>query len=412
MLLLVPAGACSFTLQDDSGDSGGGVHDPRGNCGKLSLLRDDFNDMSPSYQWTVHGTAGVSEPEELGGMLVINIVEPDEDGRYESRNAYDLRGAGLTVEVPEVAGLAYETELRLAGVRGAGLEPDEISISFYQDELSFIVQPGGQEKQELATIPYDATSHRFWSFTEDGGDVLFQTAPAQSGPWTTQARTPFLQSFDQVVASLRMDDHDVSAGGESAFDNLNAGAASSMACPAAGFVDDFGDQQIDRFWGQTDLADCVASEGADGVLDIEAPGGDDCVFDLAPAVSLVGSSVTLVFENPALGSADSDTFLELRRSDDEVVFMDLSDGVLEASADQVGSNLEPLTAPLADLGEARLWRVSGVGGSTVRFEYSADGKTWTRLGQLTVDFPLDELGLDLGVEGDGGHARIEGLNTL
>lgn len=409
MLLLVPVGACSFILQDDTGNPGGGVKDPRGNCGKLSLLRDDFNDMAASYQWEPHGE---TDPTETGGQLVINIVPPAQDGRYESRNAYDLRGAGITVEVPEVAAPSYETELRLAGVRGAGLEPDEISIIYFDGDLRFVAQPGGEETQRLDTLPYDPTDHRFWGFTEEGGDVLFQTAPAQSGPWTTVTRTPFRQSFDQVVASLRMDDQQVSTGGEAQFDNLNVEAASSAACPAAGFVDDFGDQQLDRFWGQTSISDCGVTEGADGVLDLAAPSGDDCELDLAPPVSLVGSSVTVVFEEPELGSPIAATFLELRRSSDEVIFMDLSGQVIEASADEIGSTPPLATANLGSLDEARVWRVSAVGDSAVLFEYSKDGKTWANLGQTDVNFPLDELGLVIGVEGDGGHARIAGLNTL
>jgi hypothetical protein len=402
-LLILPATAgCSLLLAE-----GDPPDIPRDGCSGVTLLRDDFEDPAVSHQWK---PAGASPPSELDGELVIAIPANGDNGRYESVHAYDLHNGAITVEVIEVIPEDLETELRVTGLREPGFDPDELAIIHRDGELVFTFELAGQSKEDLATVPYAPDVHRFWRVEERNGALRAGTAPDRDGLFNFVVGTNPPASFDQAAISLRVTaETTINLGGVSRFDDFE-GEGAGGACPADLFRDEFDGQQLGRMWAQTDLSECQFNAGG-GVLSIVSESDGSCELDLAPPISLAGSSVTVRFREH-LQLSETLTFIKINRGPGSQLEMVLDGLRLELTIEHLASEIQSASVTLESEEQARLWMITGLPGDRARFEYSSDGEQWSELGQLEIPFPLDELNLRIGVKGDGATVELESVNGL
>jgi hypothetical protein len=401
LLLLLPvAGGCTPLL---AGTEDLIAENPRDGCGGVAALADDFEDGATSDRWEVHARSVASQPIETDGELVIAAAAAGDGGGYVSRHAHDLRGGAIVVEVLEVVAEGFTTELRVEGVGEPGTERDAVSMVHVDGVLRFVGRAAARE-EVLATVPYSAISHRFWRISERGGVIHLATARTATGPFDVAASLERLESFDQVVASLKVrEESGPVIGGRSRFGGVS-GEGEAAACPASRFVDDFEGDRLDRMWGQTSLTGCLLEHGS-GALAIGGRGGEACELDLAPAVSLYDSSLTVQFRRlPADRGARVQ--IELGRGATSKLAMALRGSRLESLIEhQDGARLEAgVEIPSPD--RARRWRIAGVTGTDdnaaeVRFEYSADGVSWSSLAQR-----------DLRIVIEGAGVEIEAVNPL
>jgi len=170
----------------------------RGAC-PTETFTDDFSAAPLTPAWSPWTTAGCSNAES-GGDLVMTF-----DGAgavwcgIASNHVFDLHDSELVIEVPEApAASMFDTYAQLMTLND---QANKLEIGMENGSAWFEQDAGGSPLQSQ-NVTWDATAMRFWRFAESGGQIQLSTSPDGSpSSWTPRltATAAFDLSTLQVV---------------------------------------------------------------------------------------------------------------------------------------------------------------------------------------------------------------------
>lgn len=342
------------------GNAGGSTNGD--GCGRIGMLRDDFDDgvegaaLNLAYE-------GAGSSVEMGGRL--QLVSADDYGSATSGWGWDLRDGFLTVEVPTVPP-AGNTSFQLnQAVDNGG---SELSILVVDGEI-FAQFNDTPLNDKLA---YSTTAHRFWRIGESAGTVYFRTSPDGVG-WDELATKPVNEMFpvDIVYVTLQRTgpDSDIAE-----FDNLEGGPATTKGwCAPARFADDFDDEVLANYW-EAELGDGGTVVEAGGTVTVTAlVDGAGVGIESAQAIDMRGGAVRVeIVDTTIPGGALM--FFRAGDSDRNVKFL-LGETDLVPVFDDGGNANQCDPVPLTSVPHRWLQIREDLG--SIIWETSSDGTTWT-----------------------------------
>lgn len=192
----------------------------------LIALTDDFADGAATPLWVKSESAGVTVTEAGGVLTLTNDVLPTQPvtvGYSSVSRAYDMSNGAFAIEVPTMVDVVSKADANL--VIGAG-GLSKIEFRQKTGSLSITLFDGGTTV--LATLAYNAVSHRWWRLVGSGGTVTTQTSP-DGVTWTTQGTTPTPSFFNSVGVDLQMRAFNTgTVPGSLVFDNANVAGSCAL----------------------------------------------------------------------------------------------------------------------------------------------------------------------------------------
>jgi hypothetical protein len=402
------AGYCEVSQAgEDAGvDPDGGALNNK--CGTVEMAVEDFEaaeiDEEKWDSWVDNAALSV---EHRGGQLAFDFPAGSSEGSgYYTQNAYGFRGGRAYIEVVDAqadsdVGLYFWIEMD-------GAQDDRWFMRQRGGTLSFINRVDGDDFN-IGSISYDPVAHRWWQLREKDGIVYWETS-SDAVSWTSHAMVPVdVTEKVQVMISTWLD-----AAEETPrtllVDNINGGVDPGIRwCPAATFKDGFDDGVMHpewKFWEWPDNL-CTMHE-QEGKLSFAFAAGDysQCGYYSAAPFDL--SDSTYVIEAPPADVGDMTIYFAVyAREGEPRDFMEFRQGggTLAGAKSAQGSQAPTFEIPF-DPVQHRWWRLRGEDG-TGYWETSSDGKTWTtHASHSSPPLQLDEVGLDLWGDSNGGVDNI------
>ncbi len=186
---------------------------PQGSRCALSSLRDDFSDYIATLAQVFTWQSGDCSIDPNGGRFSIRFVPGGNAscGMY-TRNGYDGRNAGLTVQVPEATPSGY-TFIKLDTLAG---DYAEIVIDSGQVRVRTLRQ-GGNVNQPLS-MTYNPGAHRWFRFGGDEGRLLLEVS-SNATTWQRISLGPLPFDFSAVRPALGAGDG-TSTASTTSFDDI------------------------------------------------------------------------------------------------------------------------------------------------------------------------------------------------
>jgi hypothetical protein len=372
-------------VRADAPDAGA---DPDVGCGKMRLVADSFPPPRLSAYWFTSENEGgtVQLVEDSLQLVVPGGRERGPSAAIFSEFFYDLRDSDVAVAVPVVGAAQYATTARLEV--GTFDFANAARIAHTGGQLFATVR--GPDGETSSAIDYDPIAHLYWRLAERTGRLLFQTAPAGTGPWTTFADVASPPWLDIAYVSLG---HESSAPPSDTlvarFADLNGGQPRGRLCPLTDLVDSFDDGTDAPLWfGSPANPWCTLAEanGEVAMTPTVGPmnpeeGNPGCGYLTRKQYDLDGSSITATVNEMVAGSVDGYADIILLGDLDgfEVGFF-VGGGTLLC---QLGSD-SVCQIPFA-LDQHRHVRVSLTGGM-LRWDTSGDGTTFQNVATRPTPF--------------------------
>lgn len=383
MVAVCLAGGCAFRsgyddLGSDPGSDAGADGDPGAGpdagpapatpCGSMALLRDDFGDTVTGAQWYSTVGSGVRVVETAGHLAIaLGTGTAGVEGRYTSRNAYDLRASSIAATVLRTTGEYTAIEVRDPDRRGG-------AIGVERTTLVALVLDDAIETQR-AQVAYDPARHRHWRLREAGGTLHWETS-ADLATWSLLHAEPLPMTGTLAHARL-VAWGQTTAGGEAWFDDVNLPAPAMPGfCPASSVRDDFDDGVVARSYNNwSSMGPCTGRE-VDGAFELSFSGSGDawCGVETRQLVDLRDDAISIEVPT-APGFSTAEAFFEALTPAGDKVQMGRGPGGLFTEIRQ--GNRQPAWQEIPyDPVFHRFWRLRESGGQTY-WDTSADGVTWT-----------------------------------
>jgi hypothetical protein len=291
-------------------------------CGRPSVIRDNFNDNMGVTQWAATSTVG-GVPAQMGQALVLAPAPKVSDPsvvEYRSERTVNLLRDAITVRVLGMVNTSSEARAYLAAEYD---ETRSLRIEQKSGKLRFL-GPDAMEE-----IPYDPKAHAFWEIRATTDKIHMRTSP-NGVEWAIRATFPRPAFADLVQIVLGAGtDTPVDDPGKVTFDNVNQGRPPALWCKADKFSEVFNDKQdlsawvVEKEGFEQETPDCNVVEN--GMNLVFTSGGattfSTCVYRGKTAFDLRDSSVVLQLDS-AEGIDDQVQFY-LSLSDDDNQGMDL-----------------------------------------------------------------------------------------
>jgi hypothetical protein len=391
-----------------AGGGGGTGGTGAGLCGGPSAQGDDFTGPTLAVHWDPYTEAGATVDVD-GDALRLTMQAGAPQGYVDVISDYAVRfqDDAMRAEVPTVvsddggtsAMALWWSNNRLLEMRKDGAE------------LQFVLEDGGGE--DITSVTYDATAHRFWQLREESGTTHWETSP-DATVWQTHRSEPTPAFAAVVYQNFWSYVYDPPASDEvTVFDNLNPIA--TPWCAADSLSDDFEDGAVDSAWRLYDNNNGCSRAEQNGTIEFALVGQGSCTLESRTLFDLRDSAVTLHFRD--VGPMHSSMYLRMQLFDaqDNRLEMGLTDaGDLWAEAVVGGNGQDGETLTGYDISASPWWRLRESGGQ-VHWEVSGDGTSWDTLKSWTANTPLDALYAHIRVSATGGipsasTIRIEAYN--
>jgi len=383
-------GVCVLSSGDDDASPDGDIG-TASRCGTTALLRDDFADPARAIDWDSFAETGTTIAE-TGGVLAVTIANNSIGwAGYTSAFTYDLRGSAFEVAVPQVG-----NRYTLIEVRSQNDEKAQIVVDSGELVAVLLNTP---DVDRPASIPYDASMHKFWRIREAGGQLYWEWSSDRSS-WNElhHQGTPF--DVQHVYPGLAAGEHLASLAIPSQFDDVDlpAQVPDEGFCAAGTLGDDFASSPIDPQWDYWSDAHCTTSivGGAlqldfDGAIDSWCGIGSWHLYDLSDSQVVVDAA-------DVPGSAGFTTYLQLTEPRDDTSHLLIGRQGPDLIVEQSVSNTNvDFTTVAYDAVAMRYWRIRGAGGH-VYFDTSPDGTatSWTNQLDTTAQLDLSKMVVAIG----------------
>jgi hypothetical protein len=355
-------------------------------CGSFGLLTDGFDDGATGPQWVPTAAAGV-DLVETGGHLAIALGAGAAvvEGRYSSKNAYDLRSSAVAVTVVRTAGAYSGLEVRDPEGRGAAIGVDGGTL------VALALERGLEA--ERAQVGYDPARHRHWRLREASGVLHWETS-ADRATWSLLHAEPLPMSGALAHGHL-VARGQTAAGGETWFDDVNLPAAPVPGpCSASGLRDTFDDGVVSASYNNwADGTSCAGRE-VGGVLELSFTGAGDawCGVETRQILDLRDNAVQVEVPTTVALSRAMAFFEALTPTGDKIKMGRSPDGMFTEM--QQGTRQLAWQAVPYDPALHRFWRLRESGGQTY-WDTSADGAAWTNRMSAPTAIDLSAVIIDL-----------------
>ena len=204
----------TVTVAYDSVNGGGA---PTGSWCPAEGFQDDFDDGVLDARWFRWGQ-GCGLDEIDGGFAIAAADGVVAECGIASVNAFSLEGSAFSIEASSVTAGEAWTAFVVGADAGAATFVARGGTLFLDERI------GTGPSETLATIAYDAATHRYWRVSEDRGAISWETSP-DGLDWTVELSRPVTYSITAVTVTL---DAGITAtpspGFVARFDNLNVRA--------------------------------------------------------------------------------------------------------------------------------------------------------------------------------------------
>ncbi|NUQ77458.1 MAG: hypothetical protein HUU21_28300 [Polyangiaceae bacterium] len=262
-------------------------------CGRPSVIADDFQAEMPGSQWIVEKpmTGAVSQ---AGGVLTLtpptDAAMPAEV-RYRSKHAVNLSRDAITVQVPTALTNGSGIRAYLAAEIGAS----RLMIEHKDGTLRFVSTDSDGVPAETSK-PYDPKKHVWWEIRATSTKIVLRTSP-NGIDWEAGATFTRPSFADNVYIVLGAGvDGKLNASDAVSFDNLNQGRPPAFWCPVNTLTDDFATAQVSPQWNVevTPPGSCEITQ-VDGNLVLSIGGGSTslCTYRSRSAFNLLDNSIVL-----------------------------------------------------------------------------------------------------------------------
>ncbi len=378
----------------DAGQTDAGIH-----CGGTNAISDTFPGSDPLELWSISSYGGASAAE-TGGEAVVTLPSNtlgSTGGSFSSNRYYDMRGDAVWVEVVNAANTATTASSYFMVSDGT----DYIDIYQERGTLHFDSYVGGTYRLLKSTL-YNATSHLYWRFREDGVNTYWETS-ADGHAWTVQSQIATTELFSLQYVQIVLGG--VTMGGEvspgsARFAELNGGGAPIGAwCPVASIFDDFAASTPSAEWLRSfsQSPETVAQGSGQLVLTLSSSGAHDAAYVSSASYDLTNSAIFVQVSQTANTATTAQTYLALEGAGENAIFMLEESGQLVARVVTAGT-AQNVGSVLYDPTQHAWWRMRESGG-TLYWETAPDGHTWTVQQELTpLPFAIDALDVYVGSE--------------
>ncbi|HWE29551.1 MAG TPA: hypothetical protein VHB97_16195, partial [Polyangia bacterium] len=221
-------------------DGGSGV------CGKVGVLVDPFTTATNDPLLDPYASGGIvgSESSGLLSITLPTMAMDGSEGGFPSSAFYDITDSAVSVELPQMV------DSSTTAYAGFSVNRDNDNFLELSQESGTLNVDSVENKgrSRLASIPYDATMHRWMRIRESSGTVFLETAP-DGATWTTRgmAATPSWAqyAFTNIFAGS---DGAVTNGGTATWQHLNNDSVTGVRCPSSSLSDDFSDGTQSDAW--------------------------------------------------------------------------------------------------------------------------------------------------------------------
>jgi subtilisin family serine protease len=369
-------------------------------------LSDNFNDNVRDAKWGVLATPGSIIAEQNGRLEVTPAAAmPNYDG-YKSVTTIDLtdtRAAVEAVSVPTTNGFA--TFYGLTDVSGNYFLLGVVSSG----TLLFQQSVGGVVTN--SSLAYNATQHRFWRFRHNRADdtVNWETSP-DGVTWTTHRSivTPFPITNLQVVLTGQKATA-TSPNDTVVFDNL---WQEPNPTPSVAMADNFNDNSINpQMWVISDQASPTTVSEQNGRIEVTPQPNTAGYNGLEVAGAFDIRDKTMQVEvQPASQAGAVWTYFSISLDDSNSLIF--STGANSFTLDSTVNGVLDRTQLTWDA-TIRYWRFRhDIDASTVSFDTSADGATWTTRKTVAAGFALSAVRAKLGAGANTATNAAPGTATF
>jgi hypothetical protein len=417
-----------FTLKDPPSDVPSdaptdGPPPPPIGCSPTTLLVDDFTNDGPVRRpWIFDGNGLITNAEQAGGELVMNVMNGTVDVKAEAfldlrenRYSVTVRHIQGTFQVGDVAQLVLDTEdgrHRLS----FGLEAVQDDTVRFDLVGRYVDLDVSEDPIEIDRRPYDATIHKNIAIDHIGSITRFLVANDDLAFGELFANT--VVPFDWI--GFMRPRLFVSAGNELntyRFDRFNGGGEpSGSACPIDTLVETF-QNSVSSDW-QTLEDNCAIEFDAAGDLrmtfGLVGMVGASCELQSSTYYDLRGRSLYVLlkeYDPQPTTNAAIELFIETRTA--RASFIATEDNQVRAiatigGADQLRGSSE------FGIPAQQFWRFREAGGG-LAWETSADNVTYMPFGSIEPGMlgPLDVVRVVIRLVGRGGassRAEFGGFN--
>jgi hypothetical protein len=282
-------------------------------CGRPSVLVDDFQTETENLQWSVEPISKVGVSQVAGQLTFtppVDAAAPTEL-RYRSKRAVNLSRDAITVQVPTALKKDSGIRTYLAAELDAA---NRLMIEHTGGTLRFVsIDAAGTPAEESVT--YNPKAHIWWEIRATSSNIIMRTSPngIDWEPGATFAR-PAFADFAHIVLGAGVDGPLMGPDSVS-FDNLNQGRPQATWCPINTFSDDFEAPTPSPKW-KLETKEACTLKHEDGNLVLEIPAGiaGACIYQSRTAFDLRDNS--LVLDLQELTDISSDMSFFLRAKDD------------------------------------------------------------------------------------------------
>jgi len=361
-----------------------------GSCGSVSVFRDDFADGIRDQFWNDAIPAGCAMVEQDGALKISGSSVPTSWVSRTSWFSADLTGDAISVQVDwsalgNTAGAYFEFLPPVGSTAG---------IAYYGGALHAYTWSGGPVEHGTITAP-SPTQHAWWRIREQDGNIAFETA-ADGCTWNAFGQTARPGDWDSNLGMVWL-----AAGGDWTgnrtfavdFRSLNMDRPPGEWCLAGTLQDGFAGSQPGPAWLQEKMASSCQITTAGGLLKIDATLTTDDWCGVVTRQAYRLDDVTAKIDlTSASGVSSVLAGLALWVPWRSYAFGRVGDE-LWVLRDRTQRKVAPYQ------GQSHLRAVNS--GSTLQFQASTDGSTWTPFWSDTPPASFDAVELGVGVQDVG-----------
>ncbi|HYP52444.1 MAG TPA: hypothetical protein VEQ42_02830, partial [Pyrinomonadaceae bacterium] len=356
------------------------------------IVRDDFDDNAmDAAKWYVGGDAGVAVAEQ-GGQLRVTTPGGTATGYggFHARSNFDLTNSRATVEMVQAAvGHGTETYFLLADKATGGTTHIFFGAGGENGLIMRETFNGVIQSQTLIT--YDPAQHRFWRFRHDQtADTLnWETSP-DGLAWTVRHVSARRVALTQMQAQLYAGRYTTYTPSKVVvFDNFIAERLKPLHAPS----DDFNDNLLDAArWtpaGPVDGPTSVREQNQrlEVALTPNAAGYNG--VSSAAAFNFWNKSLQVEVPQVASTAGWVETAFELKLDNNNSYLIDV--GAQGSFVfDALTNGVRDRTVITYNAAQHRFWRFRhNAAAHTMNFEVSGDGRAWTTIKTVKVNFSLE-----------------------
>ncbi|MCC6558094.1 MAG: hypothetical protein IT372_34535, partial [Polyangiaceae bacterium] len=272
-----------------SGGEGGGALLPQAECGRPSVLTDDFNAGVKASSWRAVVSPGGASSESGGRLSLTPPPGAQGEAAYRSFHAVNFDEDLIRVEAT-----GLDTNPAAYAAMSAELGPGR-RIAIEQRGTLLWSRLVDVVSDNSDVTNYDPVQHRFWQIREASGTLTWETSP-DGVTWTTRKTAPTPGFAGTVHVALAAGaDQPIAAPLGAHFEDFNRVRTPAVWCPASSFTDDFEDGQEGIAWSASQsTGDCTRSEGGGNAhFNMPGNGASMCKYQTSTAFDLTDSWIAV-----------------------------------------------------------------------------------------------------------------------